>query len=55
MSDLRQLHSHEDSAHEERHEDADERDAQEEDPVEFGCHWLVGLVEDHEAQPAHGE
>jgi len=50
-----QLHPHEDAAHEERDEDANEGHAQQQDAVEPGGRRLVGLVEHDEPQPAKGE
>ena len=42
---VRQFHAHEDAAHEERDGDADERDAEQENAIEFGRRWFVGLIE----------
>lgn len=53
--DLRQLHAHEHSGHEEAEEDADKADEEQQEAVEFGNVWCVGAVQDYEAQASHRE
>lgn len=53
--DLRQLHAHEHSGHEEAEEDADKPDEEQQEAVEFGNVWCVGAVQDYKAQASHRE
>lgn len=53
--DLRQLHAHEHSGHEEAEEDADKTDEEQQEAVEFGNVWCVGAVQDYKAQAPHRE
>lgn len=53
--DLRQLHAHEHSGHEEAEEDADKADEEQQEAVEFGDVWGVGAVQDYKAQASHRE
>lgn len=53
--DLRQLHAHEHSGHEEAEQDADAADEEQQEAVEFGNVWSVGAVQNYEAQAPHCE
>lgn len=53
--DLRQLHAHEDSRHEEAEENADKSNEKQQEPVEFGNVWCIGAVQDYKAQASHCE
>lgn len=55
MNDSRQFHPHEDSAHEEGDEDADEASGEKNDPVESGHGGFVGLIEDDETESTEGK
>lgn len=55
ISDLRQLHAHEHSGHEEAEEDADKTDEEQQEAVEFGNVGSVGAVQDYKAQASHRE
>lgn len=52
---LRQLHAHEDSGHEEAEEHADAANEEQQEAVEFGNVRSIGAVQDDEAQAPHGE
>ena len=52
---VRQLHGHEDATHAEGDDDGDECDAQQQDAVEARRARVVGLVEQHEAEPTQTE
>lgn len=53
--DLRELHPHEDTGHEEAEQHADEADEEQQEAVELGDVGCIGAVEDDKAQTAHGE
>lgn len=53
--DLRQLHAHEYSGHEEAEENADKTDEEQQEAVEFGNVGCVGAVQDYKAQASHCE
>ncbi len=53
--DLRQLHAHEHSGHEEAKENADEADEEQQEAVEFGNVWCIGAVQDYKAKASHRE
>lgn len=53
--DLRQLHAHEDSGHEEAEEYTDKANEEQQEAVEFGNVWRIWAVQDYKAQTPHGE
>ena len=55
QSNLRQLDTHEDPAHEERNDDGSKTHAQQQDAVQPRHQRFVHLVEDNEPQPTQGE
>lgn len=52
---LRQLHAHKHSRHEEAQEDADKPDKEQQEAVKFWNVRSIGAVQDYKAKPPHGE
>ena len=50
---VRQFHAHENPTHEERDGNTDECDTEQQDSIELRRSWLIGLVQQYEAHPAH--
>lgn len=53
--DLRQLHAHEHSGHEEAEEHADKSNEKQQEAVEFGNVGCIRAVQDYKAQASHCE
>lgn len=52
---LRQLHAHEHSGHEEAEQDTDEPNEEQQEAVQFGNVGSVGAIQDYKSQTSHCE
>lgn len=55
MLDLRQLHPHENSGHEEAQQHTHKSNEEQQEAVEFRNIWRIGTVQNDEAETAHSE